>query len=110
MILRASNFFGFCYADEIAECEFFAKNFSFILQQNNLVFSFLWVRGLDLKKIKPNITAYQFFEIEDVYLRNKLIEVIKKHNHIKKMSLQVDTELFYIKKLKFTHKGFRIEV
>ncbi|GGF72162.1 hypothetical protein [Wenyingzhuangia marina] len=109
-ILRTSKVFGFCYADELQESEFFAKNFSVSIQENNLIFSFDFMRGLDLQKIKSNIKDYRFFEIEDVYLRNKLIEVVKENNHIKKMKLTIGEYSSYIKELKFNHKGFVIKL
>lgn len=110
MILRASKFFGFCYADELLESEFFAKNFKITVQEQKLIFSFEWVRGLDLKKIKSQLKDYHFFEIEDIYLRNKLIEAVKVHSDIKKMKLKIDDSSAYIKSLKFTNKGFIIKL
>lgn len=110
MTLRASKFFGFCYADELAESEFFAKNFQVNVQKNMLVFSFVFMKGLDAEKIKPQKAAYRFFEIEDVYLRNKLIAFIKLNSDLKKMKLHLGDVSIYIKHLKFTHKGFVIQL
>ena len=110
MILRASKFFGFCYADELLESEFFAKNFSVTAKENVLIFSFNWMRGLDYLRIKPQITIYCFYEIEDVYLRNKLMQVIKANSDIKKMKIEIDDFTAFIKQLKFTNKGFIIKL
>lgn len=110
MILRVSKFFGFCYADELMESEFFAKNFTAFVDNDKLIFSFEWVRGLDLKKIKPQLKDYRFFEIEDVFLRNKLIDVVQENNNIKKMKLEIGDFSTYIKHLKFTHKGVIIKL
>ncbi|ANW95708.1 hypothetical protein AXE80_05195 [Wenyingzhuangia fucanilytica] len=108
--LRTSKFFGFCYADEIQECEFFAKNFKVLVQENSLVFSFDFMRGLDVLKIKPQLTLYRFFEIEDVYLRDKLIDTIKENSEIKKLSFKIDDYKAHIKSLKFTSNGFVIKL
>ncbi|NIJ45188.1 hypothetical protein FHR24_001627 [Wenyingzhuangia heitensis] len=110
MILRASKFFGFCYADEIAEREFFAKNFNVSFKDNTAIFSFEFMRGLDIDIIKLNSTNFTFFEIEDVYLKNKLISFLTEFPQTKKLILTIQGMEKSIKHLKLTHKGFVIKL
>ncbi|NJB81863.1 hypothetical protein [Wenyingzhuangia aestuarii] len=109
-ILRASKFFGFCYADEVAEKEFFAKNFSVSCKDTVAEFSFDLMRGLDIELIKSNLKDITFFEIEDVYLKNKIISFLTDFPQIKKLNLKVEGKLQVIKHLKLTHKGFVIKL
>ncbi len=106
MILRASKFFGFCSADEVAEKEFFAKNFKAIVDADQLILSLDFMRGLDVKYIKENVNVFTFIEIEDVFLKNRLINVLDTFPQIKKVFLQFQEVKTSIKHLKLTHKGF----
>lgn len=110
MVLRASKFFGFCYADSISEKEFFGKNFSISIEKDCLMMSFQFMKGLDVINIKYNIKEYTFFEIEDDYLKNKLINVLNESPQVKKIFLLKGTEYYSIKHLKLTRKGFMIKL
>jgi len=110
MILRASKFFGFCYADGISEKEFFGKNFKVDIKKDCLKISFQLMRGLDVVNIKYNIKAYTFFEIEDDYLKNKLIQTLNESPQVKKLFLLKGTDYYPIKHLKLTRKGFVIRL
>ncbi|MEN8765837.1 MAG: hypothetical protein ABF278_07935 [Wenyingzhuangia sp.] len=106
MVLRTSNFFGFCYADDLPDCEFFAKNFEAITNEDSIVLSFDFSKDLDFNSIRQNKYAYSFFEIEDLILRDKLIDFLKPISGAKKMKLSLGHTSAFIKRLKFTSKGF----
>lgn len=110
MILRSSKFFGFCYADGIGEKEFFGKNFNIDIDKDCLKISFQLMRGLDVINIKYNIKEYTFFEIEDNYLKNKLIQTLNESPQVKKLFLLKGTDYYPIKHLKLTRKGFVIRL
>jgi|GEM_PF-4035854 len=110
MILRASKFFGFCYTDGIGEKEFFGKNFKVDIENDSLKISFQLMRGLDVVNIKYDIKSYTFFEIEDDYLKNKLIQTLNESPQVKKLFLLKGTEYYAIKHLKLTRKGFVIRL
>lgn len=111
MILRASKFFGFCYADEHPEKEFFAKNFNVALKDDIAEFSFEFMRGLDLIDIKRNVNEYQFFEFEDRYLANRITKFLEENSHVKIIKFTVNGQkALTVKQLKITIKGFSIKL
>ena len=110
LFLRASKFFGYCYADNINEKEFFAKNFKIEIEKDILKISFDLMRGLDIIDIKRNILEYTFFEIEDVFLKNKLIHVLNEFPQVKKLMFLKGGDFYIIKHLKLTHKGFILKL
>jgi len=111
MILRASKFFGFCYADEITEKEFFAKNFKMNLKGDIAEFSFEFMRGLDVVDVKKKLRDFSFFVLEDHYLVNKITKTLQEYSHVKKITLRVNGETpLAVKKLKITLKGILIQV
>ncbi len=110
MVLRASKFFGYCYSDEISEKEFFGKNFTVNICENELIFSFDIMRGLDAIEVKKTLLKFTFFEIEDVFLKNKILKTLNEFPQAKKISLQLATQKNAIKQLKITHKGFLLRL
>lgn len=109
MLLRASKFYGFCYSDEISEKEFFAKNFEATVANDFLILSFAFMRGLDKDRITQNVSAYSFFEIEDTYLKNKIVTVLNEFPGIKKVQLHIKGSFkTNVKHLKITFKGIKI--
>ena len=110
MILRASKFFGYCYADGIDEKEFFAKNFTIEIEKEVLKMSFELMRGLDAICVKEYVNDYTFFEIEDHFLKNKLITILNQFPQVKKLMFLKGTDYYAIKHLKITHKGFVIKL
>lgn len=110
MILRASNFFGYAYADEISEKSFYAKNFKAILKDNCLQLSFEFTKGLDFNLICLDIKKYTFFEIEDTYLKNKLIRFLNNFPQVKKIQLIKNGHPYSVKRIKITTKGFLLQL
>lgn len=110
MILRTTKFFGLCYSDELSERQFFAKKFKVLIEKDEIQFSFDLMRGLDFKIIKDQLSSYIFFEIEDVFLRNKLIFFIKENINLKIMKINIGDHSTHIKRLKFTKQGFKFQL
>lgn len=110
MILRASKFFGYCYGDSISEKEFFAKNFKAEIVNELLQLSFVFAKGLDSQIIKDEFERFTFIEIEDVYLKNKLINFLNDFPQVKKLQLLKGDSFYTVKRLKLTHKGFVIQL
>jgi len=106
MVLRTSRFFGYCYADELSEKAFYAKNFIAEIKESNLKLSFTFVKGLDLELIKLDLMHYTFFEIQDIYLKNKLIKVLNEFPQVKRIQFLKAGEYVQIVQLKITTKGF----
>ncbi|MGY5353119.1 hypothetical protein ACXGQW_11295 [Wenyingzhuangia sp. IMCC45533] len=111
MLIRSSKFYGFCYADEISEKEFFAKNFEANIEDEFLILSFTFVKGLDKALIEKNVGSYRFFEIEDTYIMNKVVKVLNEFPAIRKVQLHIKNSFVTkVKHLKITVKGLKISL
>ncbi|WP_010136250.1 hypothetical protein [Ochrovirga pacifica] len=106
MLLKKTKFFGICYADEMEEMQFFAREFCANVQGNQLVFSFVLMKGLDKELVEKNLATCTFFEIEDLFIQKKITALLKEAYQIKKISLVVNHQTFYLKQLKLKLKGF----
>ena len=110
MMLRKSKFFGYCSADDLDEFSFFAKNFKAEVEREVLNLSLEFVKGLDVDEIQHKIENYTFFEIEDTYLKNKLLKLLNELPQIKKIMFLKGVHFYAVKRLKITSKGFLIKL
>ena len=110
LILRKSKFFGYSYADEIAELSFYAQNFSVKVENDVLKISFELMKGLDFDQVNQYLSQLSFFEIQDQYLKHKLLKTLNEIPQIKKIQFFKIDHYYNVKKLKFTLNGFLLSL
>lgn len=112
MWIRKSKFFGFCYADDISEKQFFAKNCKAeIIDEQILQMSFILMRGLDVDTIKNQINTFDFFEIEDAFVTQKFTQILNDFPSVKKIQLQInEASPVVVKQMKITMKGLKLQL
>lgn len=110
MILKTSKFLGCCYSDEISELQFFGKKFNAIVEKENLILSFELMKGLDKEDVLSKIKEFTFFEFQDKYLQNRLLNLMQNAPNATKVYLRVANHSFAVKHLKITYNGFVIRM
>lgn len=110
MILKTSKFLGCCYSDEISELQFFGKKFNAVVENETLILSFELMKGLDKEDVLSKIKEFTFFEFQDKYLQNKLLNQMQNAPNAKKVHLKIANHSFVVKHLKITYNGFVIRM
>lgn len=110
MLIKRSKFYGVCYADEIPELDFYAKEMRASVEGEVLVLSFELMRLLDVKKIVAKLDEMKFFLIEDSYIASKVVSLLDDFPSVKKIELSVNKNSFKLKKMQLKLKGVLFSV